>query len=389
MTLSEALSKPTPPHLQRRPGAEVTSKVEADAERASVELQGIESEVTDEAAAKALRQEGLDPAQWEAAGFTSSRWTMPNGEEGVSRRFSYKRKTSSGNGNTRDISELIEAIGRIGWMPMRMQEGSGTCVIALGDMQFGKDLDGDKDAVEHAVERTVRLLHDAATVCANRAYAEIILVWLGDHVEGFVSQGGSNAWRTTLTLSEQVRLTRRVMLKAVELLAPRAGAMKVIAVPDNHGEPQRFNGKGVTRYDDSHDTEALLAVADACALRPDHFGHVEFFVPETDEMTVTVESKGGTRIAAAHGHQWRPGKHFDWWKGQSFHGSPLADADVLLAGHLHHMHIEQDGKRTFVQAPALEQESTWYRHSAGSTGNPGILLMEVDGGQVYSIEVLR
>lgn len=388
MSLSEALSKPTPPKLSSRGVAELTSKVVANPESASVELHGADEEVTDAAASEALVAEGLNPAEWEATGFTSSRWTMATGEEGVSRRFTFKRKQQEGQTERPDLSELFGIVDRA--LPAAPSgEGGGTAVVALGDMQFGKDLDGDKNAVEHAVERTIRLLHSARLTLSKRGYSEIIVAWLGDHIEGFVSQGGSHAWRTTLTLSEQLRLTRRVMLKAVELFAPLANRVTFIAVPGNHGEPQRFNGKGVTRYDDSHDTEALLAVADACSVNPQAFGHVSFFVPETDEMTVTVETQDGTRIACAHGHQWKPSRHFEWWKGQSFHNSPLSDADVLLAGHLHHLFVEVDGRRTFIQAPALEQESTWYRHRTGSVGNPGLLLLEVDKGQLSSLEVLR
>src|ERR1700754_3407793 len=100
------------------------------------------------------------------------------------------------------------------------------------------------------------------------------------------------------------------MLHAVELFAPLAGRVSMAAVPGNHGEAVRFAGRGVTRYDDSHDTEALIAVHDAAQLNPAAFGHVEFYVPQTDELTVVVDF-AGTIVAHAHGHQWRPGKHFD------------------------------------------------------------------------------
>src|SRR5690606_33659020 len=145
-----------------------------------------------------------------------------------------------------------------------------------------------------------------------------------------------------LTLNEQIRLTRRVMLHAMLTFAPRVDRLTMAAVPGNHGEAVRINGKGVTRYDDSHDIESLIAVKDAADLNPERFGHVEFYVPDTDELTVVVDCSG-TVVAHAHGHQWRTNKVFEWWRGQAFSGSPLAHADLLLAGHLHHEHIESDG----------------------------------------------
>lgn len=147
-------------------------------------------------------------------------------------------------------------------------------------------------------------------------------------------------------------------------------------------------GKGVTRYDDSHDTEALIAVADACALDPARYGHVRFLVPETDEMTVTVDV-AGTRVGMAHGHQWRPGQHMRWWAGQGFGDSPLRDARLLLAGHLHHFHAEADSGRLFVQTPATEAESTWWRHATGATGDPGIVVALTRDGVTPVIEVVR
>jgi hypothetical protein len=181
-------------------------------------------------------------------------------------------------------------------------------------------------------------------------------------------------WRTPLTLNEQIRLTRRVMLHALIVFAPLAEKVTMAAVPGNHGDAVRFMGKGVTRYDDSHDTESLIAVADAASLNPAAFGHVEFFVPETDELTVLVPV-AGTLVAHAHGHHWRSGKHFDWWKGQAFNkASAMHQADLLVAGHLHHEHVDSDGWRTFIQPPAFESESTWWRHNTGTGGAPGLIV---------------
>ncbi|MFF4646754.1 hypothetical protein [Streptomyces sp. NPDC001389] len=66
------------------------------------------------------------------------------------------------------------------------------------------------------------------------------------------------------------------------------------------------------------------------------YAHVKVFVPDTDELTVVVPCSG-TIVAHAHGHQWKSGRHFEWWKGQSFDKtSAMHQADVLLAGYLHH-----------------------------------------------------
>ncbi|GFH35848.1 hypothetical protein [Streptomyces pacificus] len=145
----------------------------------------------------------------------------------------------------------------------------------------------------------------------------------------------------------------------------------------------------MTRYDDSHDTESLISVRDALALDAERFGHIEFYVPDTDELTVVVDCSG-TTAAHAHGHQWRPGRHFDWWKGQAFNkASAMHQADPLLAGHLHHEFVDTDGPRTFIQPPAMESESTWWRHAKGTTGAPGLVVAVTKDGHTPVKEVVR
>jgi predicted phosphodiesterase len=338
-----------------------------------------------------LEEYDLDPADWVVTGFRSSKWTMANGEEGVSARFSFGRRgTSAAPPERGDIADLIAAIELHQASPITVrQTGDHAFIVALGDMQFGK-VDGD--GIEGTLARTIQYLNDAADVLAfyrkRFDIGHVHIAWLGDHIEGFVSQGGANTWRTRLTLNEQIRLTRKVMLHAVQVFGPLAERVTVVAVPGNHGDPQRFMGKGVTRYDDSHDTEALIAVSEAVALDPARYGHVEFYVPDTDEMSVVLDL-AGTVTGHVHGHQFRPGQHFKWWGEQSFGESQLAHAKLLLVGHLHHELIEGNGKRLILQVPALEAESTWYRHSRGVNGNPGIVVAVTKGGHTSPIEVIR
>lgn len=392
--LNELLAKPTVTALPGGgldPERHFTRQVEVSGNEAAVTVRGPAEDVTEDAATAHLRSQGLDPAEWQASGFRSSEWTMANGETGVSARYSYTRVRQGSEAAGPDLDELLASIKpytpyRTGGRP----DGDHGYIVALGDMQFGK-IDGD--GVEGTLRRTIDCLDKAADLLDQYRLrfdiGHVHIAWLGDHIEGFVSQGGANTWRTPLTLTEQIRLTRRVMLHALGTFAPLAERVTMAAVPGNHGEAVRLNGKGVTRYDDSHDTESLIAVADAAKLHPVSFGHVEFYVPQTDELTVVLDV-AGTVVAHAHGHQWRSGKHFDWWKGQAFNkASAMHQADLLLAGHLHHEHVDSDGPRTFIQPPAMESESTWWRHAKGTTGAPGLIVAVTKGGETSIKEVVR
>ncbi|WP_367135732.1 hypothetical protein [Saccharothrix sp. HUAS TT1] len=387
----QLLAKPVGPAIPAKapsPEKDFTRQVEVSGDVAEVTVRG-EVQVDESAAAAYLRAQGEDPALWEVTGFRSSEWTMANGSTGVSTRYSFARRGSAVSAERPPLDELFAQIERHEPVAKRA-EGDHGFIVALGDTQFGK-IDGD--GVEGTLNRAIHYLNEARDLLeVYRLRADIghvHVAWLGDHVEGFVSQGGANTWRTQLTLNEQIRLTRRVMLHALKLFADSASQVSMAAVPGNHGEAVRFAGKGVTRYDDSHDTESLIAVADAAALNPEAFGHVRFYVPETDELTVVLPV-AGTVVAHAHGHQWRPGKHFEWWKGQAFNqDSAMHQADLLLAGHLHHEHVDSDGRRLFIQPPAMESESTWWRHAKGTTGHPGLVVAITKDGATGPLEVVR
>lgn len=392
--LAEMLATPvgTQGNTRSASSDDFTRKVEVVGDRAVVEVRGTPEETAESTAMTYLASKGEDPRLWEVSGFRSSEWTMANGTVGESVRYTFRRNGAAPGGV--GIDELLATIDNAIPKPYVPAYGIGpahTMIVGIGDMQFGKmDLDGPAgtlhrtiDCINAAVDRFAWL--SGADVYINHVH----IAWLGDHVEGFNSQGGANTWRTKLTLNEQIRLTRRVMLHAMLAFAPMVDRLTMAAVPGNHGEAVRFMGKGVTRYDDSHDTESLIAVSDAAALNPDRFGHVEFYVPDNDELTVLVDCNG-TSVAHAHGHQWSPNKHFDWWRGQAFNrASAMHMADVLLAGHLHHEHIEADGPRTFIGVPALEGESTWWRHKTGTVAAPGIFVALTREGRIGYKEVIH
>lgn len=385
--LEELLSTPTSKAGPRKVEAEFTSQIEVSGNTASVTLRDEPGKITEGTAFEFLESEGLNPDEWEIASFKKSRWgSEEKPQDSVA--FTFRRREAA-TPERPPIDDLIAAVeAEVAATPPPLASEEAAFIVALGDMQFGK-IDGD--GVEGALRRTLQCLDLALDQYLNSdSSGHVHIAWLGDHVEGFVSQGGANVWRTQLTLNEQIRLTRRVMLYAMKRFAPVTHRLTMAAVPGNHGETQRFSGKGVTRYDDSHDTESLIAVADAAKLNPQAFGHVEFYVPQTDEMTVVLEV-GGAVIGHVHGHQWRPGKQFEWWQGQAFNSSsPLGAATILFAGHLHHEHIErqQDG-RLYIGVPSLESESTWWRHATGQGGRPGIVTGWVHGGEMASLSFLK
>lgn len=357
--------------------------------RAEFDLKGGTIEVPEDApegdALEFLERAGQDPSEWEVTGFKRSEWGNPE-DPFVSTRFTYKRR--QGAGERVDIDDLLAVIDA--HEPAAIDPvapyGLDALAILIGDMQFGQGIEDPFEAIANTLEAIDR----AAAMVRDLGGADQILVaWLGDHIEGFVSQGGANVWRTKLTLSEQIRATRRVMYYAVEQLAPWTNELIMAAVGGNHGEAQRIGGKGVTRYDDNHDVEALNAVAEAISMSGNQdFEHVHFLVPERDEISLAVEV-GGIIWGLVHGDKYRPGKHFEWWEQQAFHGGPVAGADILCAGHYHYLLVEEQGRKLFLQVPTLGTDGMWWSHQHGARPHPGIVVVQVLDGEVNAIVPIR
>jgi len=333
-----------------------------------------------------LTNSGFDPAEWQIAGpIRHSTWEAqtPSGiQELTSFRFNVQRISPS----TSNIEELLKNVRRRKSTP-KPGAGAGTFHFANGDFQFGKaDGDGSAGTLNRVLESIDR---GAAAFRQSRkgstAFAHIS--FMGDCIEGFVSGGGSRAWRTELTLTEQLRLTRRVFLYAIDQFAPLTEKLTVVSVPGNHDEAVR--SPGMTTYDDSFAVDALVAVTDAMALNPAVYGHVETFVPRKDELGVTLDVNG-TVVHHYHGHQHRQGKHWDWWQGSAFDRRypDLYQADISLSAHGHRFQLETKGDRTWIMTPAQEQESTWWRHRTGDRGAPGALIFTTEGGRAGGFTVV-
>lgn len=366
-----------------KPEPHFTAQVDRRGDNLVVEMKDVEGVVTDAEVERYLEEHNFEPELWSVTGMKHSTWTRANGEDGHSVKYTFVKATHAESLNL-DIDHLVDRVlSNADASHPCLTEDNSAFVLAIGDLQIGK---ADGDGVEGTIARAIGFIDEAAEryVGDGAIPGHVHIAWLGDHIEGFESQKGANVWRTPLGLTDQLRIMRRIMLYAVQTFAPLCSRLTMAAVPGNHG---RVTSNGaMTTYSDNFDTDCLIAVSDAVKMAPEAYGHVEFFVPAEDELTVVVEV-GGAVVAHAHGHQWSPGKHMRWWKDQSF-GGYLGGADILLAGHLHHLLIDTEGKRMFLQVPSLESESTWWRHRKGTPGNPGVVTMVIRDGKVPTIGVI-
>jgi predicted phosphodiesterase len=328
-----------------------------------------------------IRDAGLDPEEVEVVEPVQVRgWDGPTGGGNVVRmryyRLTVRRRVLKAN-----IDELVKAAKRRTSKPGPVTTSDNAFLVALGDLQLGKmDGDGTEGTVERYLDKTAAAVKRYKRIAKG---APAYLIHLGDCIEGFVSQGGANTWRTTLTLTEQVDLYGRLLIEQIKAFAAVAPKVVVVGVPGNHDEANR----PLHTYGDSWATFAVTNARRALELAG-NYEHVTLHTPARDELTLTLDVCG-TIVGMAHGHQWRTGQAVNWWAKQSHGRQPIGDADLLLSAHLHHLRVEHTGSdKTWLQVPALESGSQWWKHRTGEWGQPGMVTALVGGGSWSALEVL-
>ena len=319
-----------------------------------------------------------DPAAWHRD---------EQGEDAVTRAIWRYRFVVEPAPRTVNVDELLASIGKRKPKPPETDGTGQAFVVLAGDLQLGKiDGDGTSGTVDRFLSKTQLAIHRLKELRkAGRKIDVVYLPWLGDCIEGTVSQGGSlaAAGRLDLTLTEQIRVYRRLMLEQVKAFAPLASKVIVVVVPGNHDEAERA-GKVVRRYDDSWAIDGAAAVFDALELATG-YEHVSLVVPAKDELTIALDISG-TPVGFAHGHQFGrdPVK---WWANQSHGMQPIGSTTILLGAHLHHLRIEQSGAKTFIQIPALDGGSTWWKHRTGQDSPAGLVTMMIGDGNWTDLAV--
>lgn len=340
-----------------------------------------------------LEDFGVDPNNWTIDRVSMSRWQSATGEWLEARRISLL-PVAAVRAAQADWDELARHITR--WRPSRApraREGAATFVAPQADHQLGKlgfsgnQVQGASDAVGLLMrELEDQVLRHDWLVRAGARFERVAVPLLGDHVEGLSSQGGALIKRTDLGLTEQVRVFRRVLFQSIRTWLGASEFVDVPVIPGNHGEADRVNNKNVSWGSDNWDVDAASAVQDAIAENPELRDRVRFMFPARDQLTLAWETSG-TTIGLAHGHQFRGGWQ-KWWAGQAAGRTAVGDADVLLAGHFHHLHVQDFGSgRLFIQLPALDAAgSQWFANSTGESSVSRALSFVVKNAHVFDLD---
>ena len=306
-----------------------------------------------------LAEFDLSPADWTITNVRRSKWQTYHGEWLQSFRVSV---TPKGKSVAPDTEQLEKEISK--WRPKahKPTKGNLTAIYNIGDTQWGKDAG---DGTAGTVGRVRRALEASLTrhnEIKGRGIGQIALPQLGDCIEGVVSQNGKIAGRLDLDLTSQIRVGRRVLLEWVKAFAPLTDDLIIPVVPGNHDESHRAL---LTDPIDSWQVEIVQQVIDICKENP-ALAHVSARFPDHDNTTLAV-NMSGTMVGFAHGHQIRDAEK--WWAGQALGETPVGAAEVLVSAHYHHYAVRSLGGRLWIQTPALDGGSAWFRDRRGLGGD--------------------
>lgn len=328
-----------------------------------------------------FRTFGMKAEEWTIDTLRRSTWQSFNGEwlEAYRAVFSKRKGANLAPLSEEDINNILLAYSYTTDETSVSKTDGSVRLVAIGDTQLGKP---DGGGTKATVERFYNIMEQVkAGLIASGGVDFLILPWLGDCLEGVVSQGGRNVARLDISITEQVRIYRRLFLHQVATLAPYARKVIIPVVGGNHDEAFRDQTQSPN---DSWAIEGASAVADALVLA-DKFDHVQFLFPEPERWGVTLNvgsEESPYVIHFEHGHQARnQTKVIDWWKGQTHGRQPAGAADMLITAHWHNFQIQSTGgDRWWMQVPSMDGGSDWYRDKSGEDSAPGVLAFDVVGG---------
>jgi len=350
-----------------------------------------------------LRARGLDPDKYEVVGDTIrwcsyDGWKRENPEDTATSTICYSFKAElrlKRPTQTVDLEELYKEVRKKKPSTKNVPTGDSTFLVNLSDWQVGNRDGGGVERQAMKIAELVDAIPDriADLRRGGADIGHIAIVGLGDLGEGTCGHYPAQQFRIELDRREQLKLVRRGIRDIVMNIAPLSEKITVAAVGGNHGENRGLNGKAFTTTGDNDDVAVFEQIAEIFAANPSTYGHVGFRLP-LERLTLSLELSGHI-VAFTHGHLSKPSGNaaqsmWNWWKDQTLgRAHPgVADADILIAGHYHHLNIkEQEGRAVFV-APSLVAVGEYFQDTYGVKTREGTLSMVIapDGwGELHLI----
>ena len=325
-----------------------------------------------------LRIWGLDPTKFQVVEpVLFNVWGNPDAV--LNRQWKGKVVQIADDTKREDFDELEREIKKYKPNLKNNFVGQGVMVVVLSDWQIGKaDGDGLKGTVErilNGIDKVEVRIKELEKL--KRPIGKLMVLWTGDSIEGCVGHYAQQTFSVELDRRDQVKVARRLLRDALMRWSKYFTEVQVLAVGGNHGENRNSGGKSYTSLNDNDDVAIVEQVAEILEANPEAFGHIQFAIPK-DKLSITADAAGWV-LGITHGHTARRGgtgteqKLRRWLEGQSLGRRNVGGADVLVSGHYHHFRVADWGGCVWLQAPAMDGGSDWWKEMSGEQSESGIL----------------
>jgi len=325
-----------------------------------------------------LRIWGLDPTQFRVVEpVLFNVWGNPDAV--LNRQWKGKVVQIADDTMKEDLSELEREIKKHKPNLKTPLTGEGAMIVVLSDWQIGKaDGDGLKGTIErilNGIDKVEVRIKELSKL--KRPIGKLMVLWTGDSIEGCVGHYAQQTFSVELDRRDQVKVARRLLRDALMRWSKYFTEVQVLAVGGNHGENRNGAGKSYTSLNDNDDVAIVEQVAEILEANTEAYGHIRFAIPK-DSLSITAEAAGWV-LGITHGHTARRGgtgseqKLRRWLEGQSLGRRSVGSADVLVSGHYHHFRVADWGGCVWLQAPAMDGGSDWWREMTGEKSDSGIL----------------
>lgn len=333
----------------------------------------------------------LDPDQWEIIG--DVKFNTWNGYKRISKdeveivplyqytiRAREKQKTAIADG---ELEKLISFVRRDPPKRPKKVGGGETFVIDISDVQMGKaDGDGARGTIarlDNLIRQTVERVAELRRM--GRLIDECLVIFGGDLIEHVNGHYAMQGFTTDLNLTQQQRVVRRWAVRFLKEISDLFADILVVAVPGNHGEAFREEGKSATDFEDNFDVEVIRSVAEVLDEAPE-YRHISFMFPPKNELVVVTEIRGHL-VCVLHGHQAKGSggvqKRMEDWVLKHAGGLGVgARAEFFFTHHYHFPFIHPMGIRYIFGGGALDGGSVWFNNTNGETSAPCAVTLVID-----------
>jgi len=337
-----------------------------------------------------LRMWGLDPEHFQVV--EPVLFNVWGDTLGVLNRQWKGKVVRKGKQEVADIEALIAEIKKHKPRERKEMTGGASLIVCASDWQVGKR---DGDGLKGLVGRWLQAVDDVEFRIKElkkigRPIDSITVLCLGDLVEGCDGHYDIQTFTVEVDRRDQVKIARRLLRDALIRWSKVVPNITVAAIGGNHGE-NRKNGKAFTTLNDNDDVALVESVAEIFQANPEAYGQIRFAIP-TEELSLTLEVNGKI-IGITHGHLARSAgspeaKLRRWIADQTLGRQLIGDCDILVSGHYHSFRLADWGGVKWLQAPALDGGSVWWRQSKGEVAAVGVLTFLVTSEGVSDIQVL-